>query len=483
MKAITKYILLFFAILSCNTLVSQNEVDALRYSRLIHGGTARYMAMGGAFSALGADFSALSTNPAAIGVYRSSEMMFTPSLSYTNTESEYLGKMRDDFKYNFNFTNFGMVFAGELGSKESTNPEWKAVQFGFGVNRLQNFNSRSLSEGFNPSGTILDVYHQAAQGIPYSQLSPFDTELAFNTYLLDTANTVNNYVQAHYGGVTQRKSTTTSGGINEMVMTFGGNFDDKLYIGATLGFPFLRYEEFSKYHEADDLDSLPNFKSLTISDELSTWGAGFNFKMGIIYRPVDWVRISGAFHTPTFYTLTDEWERRMESNLDEFGRYEDKSPRGRFDYRLSTPMRLIGGIGFVIGTHGSVSAEYEFVDYTTARLRERNIEGSFFNANEAIRDNYTTAGNLRLGTEWLFMPFSVRAGYAMYGTPFRSGLNDAAEQFISGGIGIREKNFYIDLTYVHSLRNEDTYLYPGVLSAVNHNINRNLFVTTLGFKF
>lgn len=41
---------------------AQNEVDALLFSQSVYQGTARSMAMGGAFGALGADFSALSTN-------------------------------------------------------------------------------------------------------------------------------------------------------------------------------------------------------------------------------------------------------------------------------------------------------------------------------------------------------------------------------------------------------------------------------------
>ena len=39
--------------ISFQMLYAQNEVDALRYSYLVSGGTARYTALGGAFGALG----------------------------------------------------------------------------------------------------------------------------------------------------------------------------------------------------------------------------------------------------------------------------------------------------------------------------------------------------------------------------------------------------------------------------------------------
>lgn len=482
MKAIIKTALTITGLFLSLAVMSQNEVDALRYSRLLHGGTARYMSMGGAFSALGADFSVLSTNPAGIGVYKKSEMVFTPSIGYTKTDATYMGDLRDDFKYNFNFTNFGMVFAGEL-NKNSETPDWKGVQFGFGINRLQNFNGRTIIEGYNYDNTILDVYSSYAQGVFYNQLNPFDTELAFNTYLIDTSGSATNYVQAHYGGATQRKSITSSGGVNEMVMTLGGNYNDRLYIGATLGFPFVRYEEISSYQETDAPDSIANFQSLTIRDELKTYGAGFNFKLGMIYRITDWVRISGAFHTPTFYSMTDEYQRSMNSELEALGNYQDESPVGRYSYNLMTPMRVIGGIAFVLSPYGSVSAEYEMVDYSEARLREKDISGSFITQNEAIRANYTAASNLRVGTEWIIQPFSIRGGYALYGNPFKSGLNDATEQIISGGIGIREQNYFLDFGYSYSTRDEDYYMYSIVPEPAKTSMTRHQFIMTLGLKF
>lgn len=439
--------------------------------------------MGGAFSTLGADFSVLSTNPAGIGVYKRGEMTISPVFGYTGIESAYLGKTADDYKYNFNINGFGMVFAGKLAKQaDESKPQWKGVQFGFGVNRLQNFHGRSIIEGLNENGTILDVYHSYAQGIPYDQLNPFDTELAYNTYLLDTLSFTDNYVQAHYGGAIQRETKTTKGGVNEMVITLGGNYNDRLYIGGTIGVPFIRYEEYSTYSEVDERDSIPGFKSLAIKDELTTFGTGFNFKLGIIYRITDWVRISGAFHTPTFFTMTDEWQRDMYSKLD-FGNYNDKSPRGRYEYSLMTPMRAIGGIAFVIGQRGTVSAEYEMVDYSEARLSEKNESGGFFNQNEVIRNSYTSAGNIRVGTEWVFMPFSVRAGYALYGSPFKSGLNDASEQLISAGVGIREQGYFIDFAYVNASSKYDHYLYPGVVEPAKSKASKHAFVTTLGIRF
>lgn len=469
--------------------LGQNETDALRYSFLMNSGTARFSAMGGSFSALGADFSVLSTNPAGIGMYRTSEVMFSPGISFTGSTSTYNGSTGEDSKAAFTIPNMGMVFTGDLSSS-SGKPEWKAVQFGFGVNRIADFNNSYFMRGDNTSNSILDVYQYYAEGHNYDNLNSFDTELAWNTWLLDTLGGPASYTTAIDGGVVQQKSITTSGGISEMVLSLGGNYNDKFYLGATLGFPFLRYNEDAYYKETDNGDSLSGFSSLAVNDEINTTGAGFNFKLGMIYRIADWVRISAAIHTPTFYDMHDTYSRVMRSDI-ETNTYESRSPQGVYDYRLSTPMRMMGGLAFVIGKKGVISAEYEMVDYSQAKLRTTDPLYDFFDANEAISTNYTVANNFKVGTEWILAPFAIRAGYSYYGSPYANSLNDMSTQNISGGFGIRENNYYIDLTYVHTMRSEDYYLYdPSVigelgmtLNPVKSDITRGSFIITMGVKF
>src|SRR5674536_391977 len=77
-------------------VIAQNVDDALRYSQSFYGGTARFMSMGGAFTALGGDISSLSQNPAGLGVFRSSEITLTPQLFHINTAASFNG-LNSDF--------------------------------------------------------------------------------------------------------------------------------------------------------------------------------------------------------------------------------------------------------------------------------------------------------------------------------------------------------------------------------------------------
>jgi long-subunit fatty acid transport protein len=458
---------------------SQNQVDALRFSQNIYGGTARSVAMGGAFGALGADFSTLSMNPAGIGLYKSSEITFSPSIYVGKTNSTYAGQSADDIKYNFNFSNAGIVFAIIPKKPESV---WKGIQLGIGVNRIANFNNSILIEGPNSQNSIVDNYLADATGVEPSALYQFGSELAFNTYLLDTLGGLTNYISAiPNGGTLQQKYIEIHGSINELVVTIGGNYNDKLYIGGTFGFPYLRYYENSTYKETDTEDTIVGFNSMSLHEDIESEGTGFNFKLGLIYRITDWVRIGAAVHTPTFYNMKDKYSREMTANYDNGVEYNAESPKGSFDYELNTPLKAIGSIAFVIGKHALISADYEFIDYSNARLHSKTYE--FFEANEAIGKAYKGTSNIRAGFELKFDPVCIRGGYQLSFSPYKNDYNDGQRMAFSGGIGLRDKSYFIDLGYMYQAKSEDYYLYSNVPSAAVNDFSSHNIILTLGCKF
>lgn len=477
-----KFFLLIHSVFFAITISAQNHNDALRYSMLSFGGTARYVSTGGAFGALGADFSTLSTNPAGIGLFKGSEFTFTPSIYTGKTSSSYYGMSNEDLKYNFNLNNVGMIFTFK------GNGDFKNIQMGFGVNRMANFNNRMAITGDNPKNSIMDDYILKANGNKPSNLDPFDTFLAWETFLLDTLTGGTKYTSVvPQGGIRQSKEVTSWGSMNEMVMTFGGNFNDKLYLGGTIGFPYIRYFEESVYSESDIADTIYDFKKFDINENIETNGSGFNFKFGMIYRINDWVRFGGAIHTPTFFTMQDFYNKSIKSVFDNGDNYTDKSPEGEYNYELTTPMRALGSLAFILGKYGLISADYEFVDYGDARLREENRKTSgniFAEENNLIKSSYTAQNNLRLGAELNVEQFKFRAGYALYGNPFKAGVNIGGERtYYTFGIGVREKSYFIDLAYVLGKYSEEYFLYPSVPQSVMNDFTSNSFLVTLGFRY
>ncbi|MFH1118993.1 MAG: hypothetical protein V1775_04165 [Bacteroidota bacterium] len=472
-------------------LQAQNEVDALRYSRLNNSGTARFVAMGGAFGALGADFTSLSYNPAGIGLYKSSEISITPSLAIGRTEATFNGTFRDDSKYTVNLGSFGIVMATNISARNQQTM-WKDVQFGFGINRMANYNSHILIEGTNDESSYLTPYvnldsPENAIGIAPGDLNGFSNGLAYDVDLLFLRNaadsaTWNYQIDQPIGIRNQRKSIETKGALNEMVFTIGANYADRLYLGATLGVPFIKYSETSVYTETDEEGIINYFKSFSRTDNLEASGTGLNFKFGIIFRAADWLRLGGALHTPTFYTgMAENYNTVFRSNFDNGSSKTARSREAFYEYELTTPMRAIGSIGFVIGKAGVISADYEYVDYSNSRLRA--IDYDFSNENEAINISYLEANNLRLGTEWRFGSLNLRGGYNISDNPYRFGT-DATNSSYSFGLGIREKRFFIDFAWVHSNMDDEYYLYStDYVPAVMTKVMNDSFLMTVGIKY
>lgn len=474
----------FLSLFVCAAAFAQNDIDAMRYSQITFGGTARFASMGGSMGALGGDISTLTFNPAGIAIFRKTEFTLTPSVFSQTTNSEFLGSSASDIKLNFNFGNIGIVTTIPLNSKKN-NSGWESLNFGLTYNRTNNFHRRIVTEAYNTTSSLLDDFVASANGHPDTEFDQFSTGLAWNTYLInpDTSGTnLYNHVIPHYGQL-QRKSVISKGSMYETDISFGGNYKSKLFLGATLGFVRTYYNEESLFEEIDGKDSIAGFKSFAYGQDLSTTGRGVNFKIGAIYKPADWLRVGAAVHTPTSISMKDSYSSTMSADL-ESNTYSDESAQGAYNYSIITPYRLIGSIGFVINKIALINAEYEHVDYSFAQLNAH--PNLFTEVNRTIRTKYTTTENIRVGAEVRLDPVAIRAGYALYGSPFRSAENaNASRSSYTAGIGLRNDNFFLDLAYVYTMYSEYGYLYsPQIVEkAYQNKYTNSSFMLTLGVRF
>jgi hypothetical protein len=467
----------------------QNASDALRYSRIFYGGTARFQGLGSAMGAVGADFSIASTNPAGLGLYKSFEMTISPSFRIGDTRSDYNGTTSSDNKVNFNLGDFGTVFPINM-KKDDHSRGIMNLTFAIGVNRQNDYNNRVYINGLNNSSSMLTQFINTLndQHVPASQIDnlyPFDIGPAYDANLIFFDSLQNRFMcDAPNGGVYQKMSITSYGSVNEFVMSFAGNFSDKLYFGATLGIPYIRYFESSTYQEIKSDTAIHYFRTLIYDQVLQTRGTGVNFKVGLIYRPANWVRIGAAIHTPTFYgNMHDSWSSAMSATFDDpTWNNTQYSPQGDYDYQLTTPFRAIGSVAFIVGPYGLISAEYEYVNYNQARFHDTN--DSYGDVNQTIQDSYKAPLNLRFGTEWRIWNFRVRGGFGYYGSPYKNGLNDGKCLQASGGFGYRGRNIFADIAYVWTQTKSDYYLYdPSLVNPASLNSQTYSAVFTFGVHF
>lgn len=489
-KVILSAIISTTIILSGSQTKAQTDADAFRYTGTSITGTARYSAMSGAFGALGGEFSGLSTNPAGIGIYRSSEITFTPSIYAANTKSTFLGNQSSENKFNFNFGNAGLILTNKI-RKEESSEGWKSWSFGFGYNRQDNYHTRMVFEGKNQNNSMLDYFAENAGSNDYSNLNSFYEYLAYYTYLINPDNDTNTtqYSPAitEYGQ-TQRYSKEGRGSKGETVFTFGGNYNNKLYLGATLGISSINYSEESSFEEITNSNVIDSLKSYEFRQNFSTDGAGVNFKVGLIYRPADFFRFGMAIHTPTWYSMHDDYKNFMTSKFINGQTYTAESEDGSFDYEMTTPFKAMGSMGFIFENMGILGIDYEMTDYSSTRFNSENYQ--FFDENKAVQSKYDVTHTFRVGTEWKYLNLSFRGGFSYTTSPVKSTYtfsgNDYSKIGYSGGIGMKEKNFFLDLGYVYTQSNQ--YFQPYALTlesapGVANDVQTHNFTITCGFKF
>lgn len=500
---------LLSGLLQSITGYSQSLSDALRFSQQINGGTARSTAMGGAFGALGADFTGTTINPGGLGVYQSGEFTFTPSYKRQSISSTFANSKYSDSKNKIAIDNLGLVisFKPNLGKENGI----VGINLGFGYSRTNDFNGNALASGNNSTSSIMDYFALSANGIDYNKLfkednqdpftesgAPWDVILAWNTYLIDTAQGGNGtqYVSMLYDtdGVVQKNAISTKGSSGTFDLSFALNISNKFYIGASMGISDFSYTYNATYSE-DAFGSnptLPNnvrFNYSDYSQYYETKGTGFNVKLGCIYTPIRSIRIGAAIHTPTFYSFDDSYSYTMKSSISINGaenNFSLSSPYGKYDYRFETPLKVIGSFAYIYKQFGLISIDIERLDYSSMRFSEGGDGSSYTNLNQDIGTVFKNVTNIRIGGEIRLKDISLRGGYAFYPSPISSSyLNSKADiKQLSGGIGYRIGNTSIDLAYLYTFQDGEYKFYNhDALSPVSTRTTSGKLLVTAGFRF
>lgn len=468
-------------------LLAQNAEDALRYSGYSLTGSSRFISLSGAIGSIGGDLSSINYNPAGMGIYKTSEYMFAPRYLHNKNEASYSGNYNYDTRDNLNFGMVGLVSSLKLFNRVNPDaPGWKYAQFGFSINRVDNYRGDVYIEGNSYGGSKVYQWRDEASGNYPNDLNSFGSELAWETYLLDTVNGYpNEYITSvPNGGVYQTYSSRSEGYKNEMSFAFSGNYNDRLFLGASMAFSFVNYYR-NIYHTETALENPQSgeFDDFSYVDELSTRGNGFNAKIGAIYMITPTIRINAAFHTPTwFYRMTDTYFTRVDSKMADGSTYYQSSPNGRFDYDLKTPLRAMGGMSFFISNMGFISVDYEYMDYSQASLKAPSY--GFSEENKDIKNDFIATHSLRIGTEVRLQAFLLRGGYAISTSPIHTDINDVFNNQYSLGLGYRSGPFYIDFAFMQNLSSQNYYMYDAAyVNPAYLETKKSYYSMTMGFKF
>lgn len=447
-------------------LAAQGYVEsALLFSRTKPGGSARIQGAGGAQIALGGDYSSALSNPAGLGMYNRSEITFTPAYSTYETDASYLGTLTNDSKTGLNIPGFSFVskMPGQKGS-------YLGGSLALSFSRTNDFNSQVRYSGVNTSTSIIDYFIDVAA---FGTTAQFDEDAAhFNTptglayfnyligpqTLLDPPGPDDEYFTDIKSVPFQQEEIETKGATNQWSISYGGNYNDLIFFGGGIGISTLRYESAKLFSE--DFEGDPLFNYLDLQEDLEIRGTGINATLGVIARPVSYLQIGVSFTTPTYYELSETYSAEMGTSWKNFDYYGDGSVilNEEFagtdivvsDYSLTTPLKFSTGVAF-ISKYGFIAGDVEFTNPSSTKYKSNTSGISYAGENDAIKSSFKPVTNFRLGGEFRYEIFRIRAGYAVQANTFSDDIDlDNQITSISAGVGIRTQRFYIDLAWVQS---------------------------------
>lgn len=502
-------------------------------------GTARYVGMGGAMSALGADMGVMSTNPAGIGLYRRSDVAITGSVLVQPNGLEF----NDKNKARASFDQFGFVYSAKINGDKC-----KFVNVGFNYHKSRNFKNFIGLDKIGLRAGQSQTYQMADLAAYYGQwvndhgeasgdwVSPI-AHVGYGTWLVD-GDDENGYYGLDAGDYTYKR--VQWGGIHRYDVNFALNISDRFYVGATVGVSDVRWNSYLDYSEGllDDGGSMHDY---FLTNDEQILGTGVDAKFGFIGRPFadNPLRLGFSVSTPTWYNLTGNNILYVNSPMVETGSTntfsESELYTGDFDYRIRTPWSFNVSLGTTFGSRLALGAEYDFKDYGSSRVSYPSYDYGYgwdYDAawgdgyqdralNEEVKQYLKPVHTLKLGLEArLADNLYARVGYNYVSSPFN---DDAIKNLYAGhdnrmgdsesvynttgtdyvnlsainrftcGLGFKGKHFYADIAYQYQNQSGDVYAFHNIESDATYrkntlqkqtfDLNRHNVMLTLGYKF
>ena len=455
--------------ISASALFFAQDVSIIRNTSTIYDnisslGTARYNAMAGSMGALGGDASVLNTNPAGLGVFITDDISASLAINSTKSTASLAGKSTSQNMSKANLENA----SGVLSFQSNEQNAWKFVNVGI------NYVTQNVSDKLQSPGNANIIVGQGSTN-----------PSAFEGHLYETI-----------------------GHRSKLNLGIGGNYDNKIYIGAAVNFSSVNIEQYDEVK----VSSLNTKKSKYFSRQNTPYiedADGFSLSLGVIGKLSNAVRLGASIESPTWYSIDREYNFYA---INGSGLFQNSYTESR-TFRTPTKLTLSGA--FIPNKHFAFNVDYR-VD-----LGKPNFGGGAADVqlNNFYESTYKAQHEVRIGGEYRIKSFRIRGGYAFTTSPFKDHTEKMFDnnanvvsgklsnyivgktQVISGGIGYDFKLFYIDASYQHrthehsnpffagSYFNRDWDGSPGNNSASTTSIVSNAknqkghLILTLGWKF
>ena len=451
--------------------------DVQRFAERGTIGSARYVGMGGAMTAIGGDPSAAMVNPAGLGLYRRSEISVSIDETIDNTQQ--VGSNDTYQRTRFAAPQISAIWAWGNSQKQ------RGVvynNFMFSLNRLANFNRDIVVKGAGMGmvPTICNITNDEG-GVSEEFLvnKPWDNVeigwlsiLGYEAYLIDPIE--NNKWKPAVDFTDGSLSISETGTSDQYTLSWAGNISNQWYIGIGLNIPTINYTKHTSLRE----ENKQNSSSAELKSMFHVSGVGVSGSFGLIYRPIQALRIGASLQTPTILSLSRQSTGDMYSTI-AGQKYEVLTPEsGVMDIDIASPLRTSVSVAGQLGKIGLIAVQYDYAhsnemeDIHTLRIgaEAQMTRGLFLNAGYVYESSF-----MKEDPKWLLGYNEIRTDMDYRYT--------AATQYASAGIGYRSDVVVAQLAYqygwqtIHQYASEEQAL-PCYVDSHTHRI-----VATLAWRF
>ena len=455
--------------------------DVQRFSERHLMGTARYVGIGGAMTAVGGDPSAVMDNPAGLGLYRRNEI--TLSISETIDRTQQAEGIDTYQSARFAAPNIATIWVWGNPNKQRGMIYSNVM---LSANRLANFNREIVAKGtgLGMAPSICALTNGLDE--TYLQNKPWDdTEigwlsiLGYETYLINpqvdslAMDVINQYQWTPAVDFTEGSlSVSEVGYYDQYTLSWAGNISNQWYVGLSVNIPTLSYTKRTSHYETD------RFQSAELKSMYHLSGVGVNGTIGLIYRPIQALRVGASFHTPTMMSLSVQTEGDMYSTV-EGKKYEALTPAsGVVSSEMVSPLRTSVSVAGQIGNEGLIAVQYDYAhssemeDVHTLRIgaEAQATRGLFLNAGYVYESSF-----MKTDPVWMLGYNEIRTDMDYRYTQ--------SSQYLSAGVGYRSDAVVAQLAYQYRWQTVHQYASEMQLLPIEVGTQTHSIVATLAWRF
>ncbi|TAF10332.1 MAG: transporter [Flavobacteriia bacterium] len=462
--------------------------DALRYAVDNMNGTARFRGMGGAFGAVGGDLSAIGINPAGSLFFSNNFASASISNYNTNNNANYFGTKN---KENYSTLDLNQIGAVLVFNDNSGSSDWNKISIALNYDNTNNFDNRLFTAGINPYNSISQYFVNQANFVANTQFNDYQYEMAYETYIINPHPTTPNQFVSNVspGGNYYQDFYSTSNGYNgKITANVASSYKNKLFLGLNLNAHFTDYVVTTSLYENNNNPLNPNtqptISNIVFDNQLSTYGSGFSFNLGAIYKVTNSFRLGASYESPTWYNLNDELVQDLYTydNVNVPSGDESRyfgSPIFIFPtYRLRTPSKITGSATYIFNKKGLISIDLATKDYSNIQFKNTN-QNDFRDLNTQMSSEMKNAYEIRIGGEYKIKQWSVRGGYRFEESPYKVDTTMGDLTGYSAGLGYNFGENRLDLSYSNTHRNyNQSLISSGMTDATRiRNVQDNITLT------